>query len=148
MKVILLKDVRAVGGRGMVKDVSDGYARNFLFPQKLAEAATDEKLKQFEAQKTAKLEEEKLAHEQLDKKVLALRGKRVAIQSRATEKGGLFKSIGPTDVAKAIRSEHSLEIPEDSIHIATPIKTLGEHVVLLTSANNKVELAVSVTATL
>jgi large subunit ribosomal protein L9 len=148
MKVILLKDVRGMGMHGAIKDVADGYALNKLFPQKLAEAATPERIKQIEAQVAARAAEREQEDKQLDTKVASLRGKIVSIPSRATEKGGLFKSITATDVAKAIRAEHSLEIPEDSITIAEPIKTVGEHVVMLQSKSNKVELGVAVTASL
>lgn len=148
MKVILLKDVRGVGMHGTVKDVADGYALNKLFPQKLAEPATDERIKQIEASAAAREAQKQEEEKQLDSKVASLRGKIVSLASRATEKGGLFKSVTPADIAKAIRAEHSLEIPEDAIHIADPIKTIGEHVVLLQSKSNKIELGVAVTPAL
>src|SRR5258708_3880321 len=102
MKVILLKDVRGVGIHGDVKTVADGYAINKLFPSKLAEPATEEKMKQVESQKAARQEAAKKVEEQLDNKVLQLRGKKVVLQSRATEKGGLFKTIAAKDIVKAI----------------------------------------------
>jgi large subunit ribosomal protein L9 len=146
MKVILLKDVRGVGQHGDIKNVADGYAINKLFPQKLAEPATPEKMKQVEAQKAAREEAIKKDEEQLDNKVAQLRGKKVVLQSRATEKGGLFKTIAAKDIAKAILAEHSLEIPEESIAISEPIKTVGEHKVQLAGKNQKAELAVIVAA--
>ncbi|MBC7836548.1 50S ribosomal protein L9, partial [Acetobacteraceae bacterium] len=106
MKVILLKDVRRVGQHGEVKDVADGYAFNFLFPQKLAEPATEEKIKNLETQKQAHEAEIQKGEEELTAKIMSLRGKRVALQSRATEKGGLFKSIVAKDIIKAIKAEH------------------------------------------
>lgn len=148
MKVILLKDVRAVGQKGSVQEVAEGYARNFLLPQKMAELATPEKIKQIQAQVAAREAERIKEEEQLDKKVQSLNGKKVSLQARATEKGGLFKTIVATDIAKQIRLEHSLEIPEESIHFANPVKTLGEHVVTLASKHHKVELGVSITATI
>ena len=147
MKVILLKDVRGVGQHGEIKNVADGYAINKLFPTKLAEPATEEKMKEIEA-KRAQLEAVKQKEEeQLDNKISALRGKRVSLTARATEKGGLFKNVHEKDIAKAILGEHSLEIPETSVHIAEPIKTVGDHVVMLRSKNQKAELGVIVTAT-
>ncbi|HEY6020178.1 MAG TPA: 50S ribosomal protein L9 [Candidatus Paceibacterota bacterium] len=148
MKVLLLKDVRAVGNRGMVKDVAEGYARNFLLPQKLAEIATPEKIKQIEAQLAAKEAEKLKEEEQLDKKVQSLNGKKISLQARATEKGGLFKTITTIDIAKQIRLEHSLEIPESSISFAEPIKTIGEHAVTLSSRTHKVALGVVITQTI
>ncbi len=147
MKVILLKDVRKIGQHGEVKEVSDGYARNFLFPQKLAESATDEKIKEVEAKKQQHLAEIQKEEDILAKKILMLKGKRVALSSRATEKGGLFKSIAAVDVARAIRAEHSLEIPEASISFPEHIKTVGDHKALLSSKTQKVELTVSIVPT-
>lgn len=148
MKVILLKDVRAVGQKGSVKDVAEGYARNFLLPQKLAELATPEKIKQVEAQTAAKLAAQQEEEAQLDKKVQSLNGKKVSLQARATEKGGLFKSVTAGDIAKAIRLEHSLEIPEASISFSVPIKTLGEHTVSVASRSHTVSLGVGITPSL
>ncbi|MDE1924792.1 MAG: 50S ribosomal protein L9 [Patescibacteria group bacterium] len=146
MKIILLKDIRGVGLHGEVKNVADGYAINKLFPQKLAEPATPEKIKRVEAEKAAREEAVKLVETQLDNKILQLRGKKVVLQSRATEKGGLFKTIAAKDIARAILAEHSLEIPEESINFPEPLKTVGEHKVLLTSKNQKAELTVTIVA--
>ena len=148
MKIILLKDVRGVGQHGEIKNVAEGYAANFLFPKKLAEPATDAKMQALEAQKKAHQEELRKLDEQLDSKVGQLRGKRVVLQSRATEKGGLFKTISAKDVAKAILAEHSLEIPEASIHISEAVKTVGDHTLELTSKHQKAELLLTVVAAL
>ncbi|TSC69344.1 MAG: large subunit ribosomal protein L9, partial [Parcubacteria group bacterium Gr01-1014_56] len=148
MKVILLKDVRAIGQHGEVKNVADGYAINFLFPQKLAEPATDEKIKQVEAQKQSHEAELQKHEQELVAKMMQLKGKRVALSVRATEKGGLFKAVAAKDIVRAIKAEHDLDIPEESIHLPEHIKTVGEHSVILKSKTQKVELAVFVVATL
>ena len=147
MKIILLKDIRGVGMHGDIKNVADGYAINGLFPKKLAEAATAEKIAEVEAKRAAHEAEMQKEAEQLDNKVAALRGKTITISSRATEKGGLFKTVHEKDVAKAILGEHALAIPEDAITFPEPIKTVGEHLVLLKSKNQKAELGVVVVAT-
>ena len=131
---------------GEIKNVADGYAINGLFPKKLAEVATAEKVAQFEAKKAQLEEERHKEEEQLDNKVAALRGKKVTISARATEKGGLFKAVHEKDVAKAILGEHGLAIPEESIKFSESIKTVGEHVVMLSSKNNKAEFGVVVVA--
>ncbi len=146
MKVILLKDVRGLGMHGEIKNVADGYAANALFPKKLAEPATEEKIQQIEAKKAEAQAQVAKEAEQLDNKVKMLRGKKVSLQSRATEKGGLFKAIHEKDIAKAILAEHSLAIPEDCITFPQPIKTVGDHVVLVSSKSTKVELGVVVVA--
>ena len=147
MKVILLKDVRGVGMHGEIKNVADGYAINGLLPKKLAEAATAEKIADVEAKRVAHEAEMQKEAEQLDNKVAALRGKTITISSRATEKGGLFKAVHEKDVAKAILGEHALAIPEDAITFPEPVKTVGEHVVLLKSKNQKAEFGVVVVPT-
>ncbi len=144
MKVILLKDVRAVGQHGEIKNVADGYAINFLFPQKLAEPATEDKIKQIVANKQAHEAEIAKEEETLAGKILQLKGKRVALMSRATEKGGLFKAIAAKDVARAIKAEHDVDIPEEAISFAEHIKTVGDHTALLSSKSQKVELTVSI----
>jgi large subunit ribosomal protein L9 len=143
MKVILLKDVRGVGHHGEIKEVKEGYARNFLIPNKVAEVATEEKMKLFEAQAAARAEQTKKEEEQLMRKVDSLRGKEVKLSARATEKGGLFKSISSLDVAKAIREQHSLEIPESSVEVPV-IKTLGEHDATLSCKDTTAPLKVVV----
>jgi large subunit ribosomal protein L9 len=144
MKVILLKDVRGIGQHHEVKQVADGYALNFLFPKKLAEPATEEKIKQLEHQRQTEEAELKKQEEILTHKIDQLRGKKVTILARATEKGGLFKSITPKDVAKAILAEHALEVPENAILFHEHIKTTGDHPVALVSKAIKVELTLSV----
>lgn len=146
MKVILLKDVRNVGMHGTIKEVADGFARNYLFAHKLAEPATEEKIAAFNAAAAAREAEARKAAEQLDTKVQSLNGKTVSLAVRATDKGGLFKAVGPADIAKAIRAEHSLEIPEESVVLSQPIKTVGEHALLLQSKSHKVSFGVVVTA--
>lgn len=147
MKVILLKDVRGVGQHGEIKNVNDGYAINFLFPKKLAEPATEDKVKQIENKKQAHEAEVAKQEEELNNKVSMLRGKKVVLQARATEKGGLFKSITTKDIAKAILAEHSLEIPESAIELKeNHIKTTGEHQVVLSSKGSKADLTVAVVA--
>lgn len=146
MKVILLKNVRGVGQPGAVKEVAEGYARNFLLPQKLAEAATPERVAEIEKNVAARAAAREHEEEQLAAKINALRGKVVHLASRATEKGGLFKSITAADIAKAIHAEHSLEIPEEAIVVSEPIKTVGEHVVHVQHKSTKADLGVVVAA--
>ena len=146
MKIILLKDVRNVGARSEVKEVADGYARNFLFPKKLACPATDEKVSELEALRAQREAELKTEEERLDSTIHSLRGKTATIAARATEKGGLFKIISAEDVAKAIRAQHGLELPESAVHVAEPIKTLGEHAIELRGAFAKADFGILVTA--
>ncbi len=144
MQVIFLKDVRGVGRAGEVKQVADGYASNFLFPQKAAEPATPEKVARIEAARKAREDALHDEEEALERKAKMLHGKRVTIAVKATEKGGLFKGVVAKDVARAILAEHSLQVPEGAIHIEIPIKQLGEHAIALRSKNATTALTVVV----
>jgi len=144
MKVILLKDVRNVGQYGDVKEVADGYARNFLFSKKLAEPATKEKVAELEQKRVERAAHAKADEEDLDKKINFLRGKTARIAARTTEKGGLFKTVSARDAVAAIHEQHSVEIPESSIHFSEPVKTVGEHVAELRGFSVKAEFGIIV----
>jgi len=146
MKVILLKDVRGVGQYGDIKNVADGYAINKLFPQKLAEPATEARMKELEAKKAEVEAARQKEEEQLTNKINALRGKTVTVAARATEKGGLFKTLAAEDVVKAVRAQHSLEIPPEAVRFTEPVKTTGEHIVNLKSKSTGADMGVVVVA--
>lgn len=128
MKVILLKDIKELGKMWDIKDVSDGYARNFLFPNNLAKPATPELIKKSQDQKAfeAKKAEENL--EKTEKLASILDGFVIKIKAKANNEGGLFGSITADMIMKALSEEKvdtgkmpALEIAADSI------KELGEH---------------------
>jgi len=144
MQVILLKDVRGVGHAHEVKNVADGYAVNFLFKNKLAEAATPEKVAAIEAKRKAHEAELEKAEQELVQKVNSLRGKRITLSSRATEKGGLFKQIAAKDVAHQLVVEHKVAIPESAVTLPEHIKTVGEHTAVVHSKTNKAEIIVEI----
>ena len=125
MKVILLQDVPNLGGNGEIKEVTLGYARNFLIPQGLAEEATPEAMAAIEArkEKEAKIAEaDLLKTEQLGQK---LEGQTVEISAKASEEGTLYAAVSPAKIAAALK-EKGLEVRKDQIQ-ASHIKELGEH---------------------
>ena len=128
MKVILLDDVTKVGRRGEVRDVSDGYARNFLIPKKLALSSTAGNLKNLDHIK--RQQEDKA--DRIKNDADALRGRIEALtyeeRRQASEEGKLFGSVTSQDVA-AFLEQHGLSIERRRIHIDEPIKTLGESTV-------------------
>ena len=146
MKVILLKDVRHCGSAGEIKNVADGYATNFLLPRKLAQTATEEKIKEIEAQKEARATESAKAEKELAAKLKQVHGKSIALSLRATEKGGLFKAVSGADIARAVMAQLQIGIPEDAVECEEPIKTIGEHKAHLVSKTAKAELTVAITA--
>lgn len=137
MKVILLKDVAKVGQHGTVKEVADGFALNFLIARGLAVQATPEKLKAFEAQMKTEIADKEKREGDIKRTIQSLEGKRIEMKVRATEKGGLFKSITAADIANLLKAN----IPEDAIQLPKPIKQVGEHVVHVAAAG--VEAAVT-----
>ncbi|MDQ0190929.1 50S ribosomal protein L9 [Alicyclobacillus cycloheptanicus] len=126
MKVIFLSDVKGQGKQGEVKNVSEGYARNFLFPKKLAVEANAANLQQLNAQKQA--EERKQAQEleharQLKSQVESLR---VVVRTHAGEGGRLFGAITSKHIGDALH-ELGVEIDRRKIVLSEPIKSLGGH---------------------
>ena len=126
MKVILLDDVMKVGRRGEVRDVSDGYARNFLIPKKLALSATAGNLKNLEhikKQQDAKADRVKANAESLRTKIEALVYEE---RRQASEEGKLFGSVTAQDIADFLGTR-GVSVDRRRITLDEPIKALGEH---------------------
>ena len=127
MKVILLEDVKSLGKKGEIVNVSDGYARNFIIPKKKGVEATSANLNTLKLQKA---NEEKVAQENLEHaQALAkeLENASVNIRIRVGEGGKLFGSISSKEIAAAIQEQHQLEVDKKKIVLDEPIKELGEH---------------------
>lgn len=131
MKVILLSELKGKGGEGDVVDVADGYANNYLFPQKIALPATKGNLKQLEQRKhnIAAREETRLADAQKTKE--ALENLTVQVEARVGEEGVLFGSVTAPLIADALKANHDIEIDRRRIDLKAPIKTAGEHEVVV-----------------
>lgn len=129
MKIILLKELKGRGGEGDVIDVADGFANNFLLPQKIAIKATKGNLKQLEQSlHNIKLrEEERLGGAEEFKKVLE--AGQIVISARVGDEGHLFGSVTSTMIAEAVQEQMGLEIDKKRINLAHPIKMAGETVV-------------------
>ena len=130
MKIILLDDVAKVGRRGEVRDVSDGYARNFLFPKKLALAATAGNMKgldHIKRQQEAKANRIKIDADGLRQRIEALVYEE---RRQASEEGKLFGSVTSQHIAEFLE-RNQLKIERRRIHLDEPIKTLGENQVTI-----------------
>lgn len=125
MKVILLKDVKGKGKKGEVKNVSDGYARNYLLKNNLAEEATAGNLKVLEAQqrKTEQLEQEE-KEEAMDLKD-TLADLTVELKAKSGDNGRLFGSITSKQIAEALQKEHGHKVDKRKIELDEPIRALG-----------------------
>lgn len=125
MKVIFNTDVRGQGKKGEMKEVSDGYARNFLLPRKLAVEATADNLNAYTLREKAKAKQlaadKALAQENAKK----LEGVVVTIRAKAGSGGRLFGAVTSKEISDALREQHSIDIEKNKIVQAEPIKTFG-----------------------
>ncbi len=127
MKVILLQDVPGTGRKYDVKEVRDGYGRNFLIARNLAKLATPQAIKKIEEEKKIQEEERKIQEDLLEKTLAGLENLKITIDAKENEKGHLFAGIHIKEIREALKKQHHLEIPEDMIELNKPIKETGEH---------------------
>lgn len=126
MKVILTKDMQNLGGAGDIKDVADGYARNFLIPGGYAKIATKDTVKQaeeLEKKRKKQAEEELKTAEELATK---LENVSVLIKAKAEKSGKLYAAINPEEISKAL-GKKGFSVNEDKIVIKEPIKEIGDY---------------------
>ena len=125
MKVVLLKDVKNIGKRDEILNVSDGYARNFLFPQKLAVEATPGALREIERKRAAQdaRETERLADAK--EKAAALKGKTITLAVKCGEKGRLYGSVTAAEVADALEQQHGIAGDKRKIELGDSIREVG-----------------------
>ena len=129
MKVILLQDVKALGKKGEVVNVNDGYARNFILPKKLGVEANGKNLNDLKLRKN---NEAKVAQEHLDAaKKLAeeLKAGKVVLTMKVGEGGRTFGSVSSKEIAEAVKEQMHLDIDKKKIQLKEQIKTLGTHIV-------------------
>ncbi|MBV9333127.1 MAG: 50S ribosomal protein L9 [Candidatus Eremiobacteraeota bacterium] len=141
MKLVLLSDVKALGKRGDVVDVADGYARNFLLPRKLAGEADKGALAQLEAQHKA--QERREAQELADAQALAARIEtaKLTIKAKAGENGRLFGAVTNADIATAVAAAVSAAVDKHKVGLSVQIKALGSYPVEIKLHKNVVAKA-------
>lgn len=127
MRVMLTKDVKDIGRAGEIKEVADGYGRNYLLPRKLAVVAHKgieadaERLRTATGRKEAKERDE--AQAQADE----INDRTVVVRLRIGPDGKAFGSISSSDIAEALKAQHKVEVDRHRIALKEPIKSLGEH---------------------
>ena len=129
MKVILLQDVKALGKKGEVVNVNDGYARNFILPKKLGVEANGKNLNDLKLQKS---NEAKVAQEILEQaRALAadIAEKSITVSIKVGEGGKTFGSVSSKEIAEAVKGQMHLDIDKKKIQLKEQIKTLGTHIV-------------------
>ena len=145
MKIILLQDVKKLGKKGDNIEANDGYARNYIIPQKIGVEANGKNLNDLKLQKS---NQEKVAQEQLSAaKALAdeIGTKQVVVKIRAGEGGKVFGSVSSKEIAAAAKEQVGLELDKKKIQLSDPIKTFGVHDVTIklhpqVTANLKVKV--------
>ena len=129
MKVILLKDVKGTSKKGEVKEVSDGYARNFLLPKKVAVIADNTAMKELNEKNKSienKAQKEYEAAVELGKKMEEMN---IVIYSKAGDGGRLFGSITSKDIAEQLKKQHEIVVDKRKVLLNDPIRTLGSTIV-------------------
>lgn len=145
MKVILLADVKGSGKEGEIVTVSDGYARNFLFPKKLAQPADAQNINKAILRAGAK--QHKYEQQRQNAKALAdnMSGLTVKIYAKAGENGRLFGSVTASEISQALNEQYDIDLDKKKIRLGEPIKAagiyeVGAHMFENTDAKFKVEV--------
>lgn len=129
MKVILLKDVKGTGKKGEIKEVSDGYARNFLLKKKVAVEANSTNLKEFDEKAKSKERKEQIEFEEAVLLGKQMENVNIEIFAKAGEGGRLFGSITSKEIAEQLKSQKNIDVDKRKILLDEPIRTLGSRFV-------------------
>lgn len=148
MKIILLQDIKGLGKKHDIKNISDGYAKNFLFPKKLAEIANDKTVNKVEKIKENIKKHQISLEEGIKQSIQKISGKDFHFYVETGEKGELFNSIAKKDIKDALENTLNFfganlknEIANKlKINLERSIKTLGEHSVKITLGGEKFEI--------
>lgn len=125
MEVILLQDVKNTGKKGEVKNVSDGYARNFLIKKGLAKEATSGAKKELEAKQEARRREEKEEFEEAKKQKKILEDNPIEISEKASEDGRLFGSITTKQIAEHVEKQLGIKVDKRKINQKVQMRSIG-----------------------
>jgi large subunit ribosomal protein L9 len=147
MQIILIQDVNNLGGANEVVTVRNGYARNFLIPQKMAVEASSSNMKQLEERlKQIRKKEEKMLAE-INKVIAALQEGPISIGAKTGTTGKIFGSITTVQIAKAVREQKGYEIDRRRIHLVDEIKEIGSYKAKVDFGNgNEAEIAMEIVA--
>lgn len=137
MRVIFLKDVPRVGKRHEVKEVNNGYAMNFLVPNKLAIIATPQEIANLEIKKKTIEIEREVQTDLLLRNLEEIKNKVLHMSGKTDDKGHLFSGIRPRDIVDAMKTEHRADINEGAIKLEKPIKEIGEYEIPVEIKGNK-----------
>ena len=131
MKVILLQDIQGTGKKDQILEISDGYARNYLLPRKLAKEATAEAVNALEKSRGADKHREEVRRQEAEKRARELKGKVVQLTVKGGENGKLYGSVTNDQIASALKEQHGIEIDKRKLEQEEPIKKEGQAFVTL-----------------
>lgn len=129
MKVILLEDVKKLGKKGEIVDVSDGYARNFLFVKKLGAEATNKTINDAKLQKASEQRREQEIYQEAVEMAEKIKAAVVIVPIKAGDGGRIFGSISTKEIAKEAKERLNLEIDKKKMLLKEPIKALGTYTI-------------------
>ena len=135
MKVLLCEDIRELGWLGDVVEVNEGYARNYLLPQRLAKAASAGNIKAIAKEKGKRGEQRLAERKRMETAVAAVEGAEVVLAAKANEQGVLFGSIGEKDIAANLRDQ-GFEVANQVVKLDEHLKHVGTHAVVLKFAQD------------
>ena len=127
MKVVFNQDVRGQGKKGEIKEVSDGYARNFLFPRNVAKEANAQAMNEFKNAEQSKQYKIDTAIANAKKAKEELEGSKFVIKAKAGENGKLFGSITAKDIAAEVKNRKHVDVDKRKVSLKDDIKNLGEY---------------------
>ena len=133
MKVILIENIKKLGKIGDLVTVKDGFARNYLFPEKKALRENTKNLEHFEKLKEEIAIKEKIARENAEKTLKKLEGIKIEFEKESDEKDKLYGSVSATEIKSFLKD---IDIKVDDIQIPKPIKSLGEHTISINPYDN------------
>ena len=125
MKVILQQDVKGQGKKGQLIEASDGYARNFLLPRKLAVEATADNLNTMKLQEKAKKAKEAAEKAEAEATAAKLKNLTVTVPAKAGNGGKIFGSITTKEISEQLKAQHGIDLPKAKLVLADPIKAFG-----------------------
>ncbi|MCL2545485.1 MAG: 50S ribosomal protein L9 [Clostridia bacterium] len=126
MKVILLQDIKGTGKKDQILEVSDGFARNYLFPKKLALEASRASLNAVEKAKSAEAHRERVRKEEAEALAARLKGQVVTVNARAGEGARLYGSVTSQEVADALAAQFGVKIEKRRVELTDPVRTVGD----------------------
>lgn len=125
MDIILTADVKALGKKGEIVKVSDGYARNFILPKKLGLEATPKNLNDLKLQKAAEAKKAQEILEEAQELAASIASKSVTLKIKSGEGGRTFGSVSTKEIAQALKEQLGLEIDKKKLVLADPLKNIG-----------------------